>query len=74
MLGMFDYLKYGISFILAFIGIKMLIAAAGYHVPIAVSLGVILLSLSLAVLMSLAVASNQTVDILMMVGFLRISS
>lgn len=34
MLGMFVYLKYGISAVLAFVGGKMLAAAGGFHVPI----------------------------------------
>jgi tellurite resistance protein TerC len=52
MLGLFVYLKYGISFILAFVGVKMLLTAAGLHVPIPVSLGVILASLAIAILTS----------------------
>jgi len=54
MLGMFVYLKYGISFILAFVGGKMLITTGGYHVPVIVSLGIILFTLLFAVLASLA--------------------
>lgn len=53
MLGMFVYLKYGISFILAFVGMKMLIAAVGFHVPIPVSLGVIIGTLTASVVVSL---------------------
>lgn len=53
MLGMFVYLKYGISFILAFVGLKMLIAAAGIHVPIPVSLAVIIGTLTASVVASL---------------------
>jgi tellurite resistance protein TerC len=52
LLGMFVYLKYGISFILAFVGVKMLLTATGFHVPIPASLGVILAALVVSVLAS----------------------
>jgi len=51
--GMFVYLKYGISFILLFVGVKMVAGASGFPVPIAVSLVVIVASLALAVAASL---------------------
>jgi tellurite resistance protein TerC len=40
----FHYLKYGLGLVLAFVGLKML-AAGWYHVPIGLSLGVIVLLL-----------------------------
>lgn len=49
MLGMFAYLKYGISFILAFVGVKMLLTVAGLHVPIPASLAVIIMTLFIAI-------------------------
>lgn len=52
-MGMFAYLKYGISFILAFVGIKMILIMLGVHIPIAISLGVIVLSLVVAIGLSL---------------------
>lgn len=52
MLGMFVYLKHGISLVLAFVGGKMLATAVGFHVPIMVSLSIILLTLIAAVLLS----------------------
>lgn len=55
MLGMFVFLKYGISFILAFVGVKMLVTAAGLHVPILVSLGIILATLLMAILTSVTI-------------------
>lgn len=58
MLGMFAYLKYGISFILAFVGGKMLVTAGGYHVPIPVSLAVILGVLMIAMLVSAIVGKT----------------
>lgn len=52
-MGMFIYLKYGISFILGFVGIKMILIMLGLHIPIAVSLGIIVLSLVAAIAASL---------------------
>lgn len=52
-MGMFIYLKYGISFILGFVGIKMILIMLGVHIPVALSLGIILLSLLVAVAASL---------------------
>lgn len=49
---MFVYLKFGISFILLFVGGKMLAAVSGFHLPITVSLAVIFLSLAIAVIAS----------------------
>ena len=47
----FVYLKYGLAFVLTFIGIKMLIVE-WYHIPVAVSLAVVFSALSLSVLVS----------------------
>jgi len=57
-MGMFIYLKYGISFILGFVGIKMILIMLGVHIPIAVSLGTIVLSLVVAIVASLLVAKQ----------------
>lgn len=51
-MDLFHYLKHGLSFILAFIGLKMLLSGV-VHVPIAVSLGVVLTVLTISVLASL---------------------
>ena len=56
---MFAYLKYGLSFILLFVGGKMIAAASGFHVPITVSLSVIFMSLAIAVLASVAFGQRQ---------------
>lgn len=48
-MGMFVYLKLGISFILAFVGGKMIATATGFHIPIQISLLVIFASLTLAI-------------------------
>ena len=51
-LGKFEKLKYAIVFILAFVGVKMLIVQF-CHIPSAVSLTVILLSLAFGIVASL---------------------
>ena len=51
MAGKFPYLKYGISVILAFVGVKMLLSHM-LHVPVVFSLGVIVGILALSVLAS----------------------
>jgi tellurite resistance protein TerC len=51
-MGMFVYLKYGISFILAFVGAKMLAAASGMHVPAPFSLSIIAAALLVSILAS----------------------
>jgi tellurite resistance protein TerC len=49
----FHYLKPALALVLGFVGVKMLLVAVGVKVPIALSLGVILLTLTGAVLLSL---------------------
>lgn len=57
-LNIFRYLKYGISFILLFIGIKMIIS--GYvHIPVEVSLIVIIATLGISVFASLVIKEEQ---------------
>ncbi len=51
-MGMFAYLKFGISFILAFVGLKMILMMLGIHVPIGLSLAVIAVTLTVSVLAS----------------------
>lgn len=51
-MGLFHYLKYGLSLILAFIGVKMLLEHV-VTIPIAVALGVIALVLTLSIAASL---------------------
>ena len=58
-MGMFVYLKLGISFILAFVGGKMIATAAGLHIPIQISLLVIFASLALAIAASLFIDRKQ---------------
>lgn len=54
-MGMFAYLKLGISSILAFVGAKMIASTLGYHIPVQVSLLVIFTCLAMAVLASLII-------------------
>ena len=58
MLDRFVYLKPGVALILVFVGAKMALSA-WLHVPIGVSLGVILLTLASAVGLSLARAARE---------------
>lgn len=56
--GKFRYLQSGLAIILTFVGIKMLIAH-WYHVPVALSLTVILVVLSTSVIASLLVPQKE---------------
>lgn len=58
-IGSFRYLKTGLSFVLGFVGVKMLVAAVGIDIPIGVSLGVIALVLSIAVAGSVIVQRRE---------------
>ncbi|MDQ2670803.1 MAG: TerC family protein [Gemmatimonadota bacterium] len=57
MMDKFAYLKPGVAVILVFVGIKML-ASHWVHIPTLLSLGVIILTLTVAVLLSLRAASR----------------
>ena len=52
LVDLFIYLKYGVAVILAYVGVKMLIADI-YSIPTAISLGVIILCLILSIVISL---------------------
>jgi tellurite resistance protein TerC len=58
-LEMFVYLKFGVSFILFFVGGKMIAGANGFHLPITVSLTVIFTALAIAVLASVVFRKRQ---------------
>lgn len=58
-MGMFVYLKLGISAILAFVGGKMIATAMGVHIPVQISLLVIFTCLTLAVAASLLLNKQQ---------------
>jgi tellurite resistance protein TerC len=51
-MGMFHFLKYGLSAILTFIGVKMLIMH-WVHIPVAIALGVIAVVLAISVVLSI---------------------
>jgi len=58
MLDKFVYLKPGISFILVFVGLKMTLSGL-FHIPILISLGVIVITLALAVVLSLRHSARE---------------
>ena len=55
---MFRFLHYGLSFILAFIGGKMLISGF-YDIPVVAALGVVTATLAVSVIASLAKPSGK---------------
>lgn len=57
-LGLFRYLKYGISFILLFVGIKMLLSAV-IHIPVQISLLVIIATLGISVFASMVIKESD---------------
>jgi tellurite resistance protein TerC len=64
-MGMFAYLKLGISSILAFVGGKMIVTAMGYHIPVQVSLLVIFTCLAMAILASLIISKKRAKQIIL---------
>jgi tellurite resistance protein TerC len=59
-MGMFAYLKLGVSFILAFVGVKMLLTHTSFRIPILFSLGVIFVVLMISVLASIITAGKKS--------------
>jgi predicted tellurium resistance membrane protein TerC len=59
MLDKFVYLKPAISFILVFVGLKMLLSG-WFHLPIVYSLGVIVTTLALAVVLSIRRSARES--------------
>ena len=53
LMGMFRFLKIGLSLVLGFVGVKMIISALDIKIPIAVSLGVITVILTASIVASL---------------------
>ncbi len=49
----FHYLKIGLGVVLAFVGVKMLLAHTAWKIPTALSLGVVVVILAVSVLVSL---------------------
>jgi tellurite resistance protein TerC len=60
-LNLFRYLKFGISFILLFIGVKMLISG-WVHIPVETSLIVILATLVVSILASVVIKEEEEVN------------
>ncbi|MEO7120745.1 MAG: TerC/Alx family metal homeostasis membrane protein [Ginsengibacter sp.] len=58
----FKYLKEGIAIVLIFIGVKMLIEFFNIHLPIWISLLVIIVCLSVSILFSIYTTSKQNVE------------
>ena len=58
-MGMFAYLKMGISFILAFVGIKMLLAETRFEIPVHFSLGVIFGVLTISIISSIIIGNKR---------------
>jgi len=52
-MGMFHYLAYGLSAILVFIGVKMIIAQLGYHIPTPIALGAVAGILAISIVISI---------------------
>ncbi len=59
MLDQFVYLKSGVAAILVFVGLKMLVAAVGVHLPILVSLGVIVGVLGISIIASIHLTRSK---------------
>ena len=49
----FVYLRYGLAFVLTFVGVKMLIEFLDVHIPVLASLGVIISALAVSIIVSL---------------------
>ena len=58
-INLFRFLKYGISFILLFIGSKM-IASGFIHIPVQISLGIIILTLAISILASVMIKEKSS--------------
>jgi tellurite resistance protein TerC len=60
-MGLFRFLKYGLTLVLGFIGVKMLVADL-YEIPIGWSLGVVLGILAGSILLSLFIKERPETD------------
>lgn len=60
LLDRFRLLKYSLVLVLAFVGVKMLVEQAfGWHVPIVVTLGIVVVALSAGVVVSMIATKNE---------------
>ncbi|MCX7719240.1 MAG: TerC family protein [Candidatus Sumerlaeaceae bacterium] len=55
----FRYLKYGLAFVLAFVGVKMLLDGSRWEMSVGFALGVVAIALLLSILVSLIVARHE---------------
>jgi tellurite resistance protein TerC len=62
-MGKFQYLKYGLSAVLTFVGIKMVIVDL-YHIPVGISLIVIASILAISIVASLWKAKNSPEEVI----------
>ena len=58
-MGFFHYLKYGLSIMLSFIGVKMIIMP-WYHIPTEIALGVIASVLAVSILASIVFREKES--------------
>ncbi|MBN1108520.1 MAG: TerC family protein [Bacteroidales bacterium] len=58
-MGYFRYLKTGLAFVLAFVGIKMLASFFHFEIPILLSLGVIVIILVFSILLSVVIKKKE---------------
>jgi tellurite resistance protein TerC len=61
-MGYFRYLKVGLSIILAFVGLKMLVSYFNFEIPIFISLSVIVAILLISVVASLLIPNKESPD------------
>ncbi|HKR21056.1 MAG TPA: hypothetical protein VJS17_00625, partial [Pyrinomonadaceae bacterium] len=55
----FRFLRVGLAIVLTFIGVKMLVTAVGFHIPIQISLIFVALVLAGSIVVSLLFPSDQ---------------
>jgi tellurite resistance protein TerC len=67
MMRMFAYLKYGLSAILVFVGVKMIMDSY-FHIPVGISLGVVVSLLGLSVLASILWAKPKEIHVALKEG------
>jgi len=60
--GKFAYLQQGIAIVLVFIGLKMLVEIFDIHIPVYISLLVILVCIAASIVYSIQVSSKESVD------------
>jgi len=59
-MGMFAYLKLGVSVVLAFVGVKMLLADSRFEISTYFSLGVIFGVLAISIMISIVMGAERS--------------